>query len=251
MPELLDISSETIINQIKLSTQIPEIVKEIVNNKVIFDTATAKKIEIDPQELQEAADSFRIQKQLTNTQDTLSWLKKRGLSLDDFETIIHRNLLATKLAQHLFTSEKIESFFYEHQLDFTQVIIYEVVLNNLDLATELYYAIAEKEISFWEVAHQYIEDTELRRQGGYRGVLKRQDLKPELSAAIFAANPPQLLKPLLIDKKAHLILVEEIRQPKLTKQLRLEIISQLFTQWLEKEVKQYKTNLTFNASSLT
>jgi parvulin-like peptidyl-prolyl isomerase len=248
MSELLDISSEAIIEQLKLSRQIPEIVKEVVINKIISDKAESEKIEIEPRDLQEAADNFRIQNQLLNTQDTWSWLSKHGLSIDDFETIIYRNLLFTKLAQHLFT-EKIESFFYEHRLDYTEVIIYEVVLDNVDLAMELYYAIAEKETSFWEVAHHYIKEPELRRQGGYRGILKRKDLKPEISAAVFAVKSTQLIKPILIEKKAHLILVEEIIQPELTKQLRLEITSNLFTEWLEKEIKQYQTNLTFISSN--
>lgn len=246
MPELLEISSEAIIERIKLSEQIPEIIKEIVINKIIVTKAASENIEIETKELQEAADNFRIQKQLLNTQDTLLWLKDRGLSLDDFEATIYQNLLFTKLAQHLF-SERVESFFYEHKLDFTEVIIYEVVLDNLDLAMELYYAIAEQEIGFWEVAHQYIKETELRRQGGYRGILKRKALKPEISAAIFASNPPQLLKPILIDKKAHLILVEEIIQPELSQELRYEITSDLFSNWLEQEIKQYKTKLIIDS----
>ncbi|AFZ36749.1 PpiC-type peptidyl-prolyl cis-trans isomerase [Stanieria cyanosphaera PCC 7437] len=244
MSKLVDISLNTIIHQLKISCKIPEIIKEIIINKIIFLKAAEENIKIETKELQEAADNFRIQNQLLNAQDTWSWLNTHGLSLDDFEGMIHRNFLSTKLAQHLF-AEEVELFFYEHQLDYTQVIIYEVLVDNLDLAMELYYAIAEKETSFWEVAHQYIQEPELRRQGGYRGSLKRQDLKPEISAAVFATNPPQLLKPILIEKKAHLILVEEIIQPELTNQLRCEIISNLFTAWLEQQIKQYQTNLTF------
>jgi hypothetical protein len=37
--------------------------------------------------------------------------------------------------------------------------------------------IAEGETSFPEVPHEYIQDTELRRSGGYRGILHRKNLK--------------------------------------------------------------------------
>lgn len=80
-------------------------------------------------------------------------------------------------------------------------MIYEAVLDDEDLALELFYAIQEGEINFQEVARQYIQDTELRRCRGYRGIRYRKDLKPEIAAAIFAATPPQILKPIVTQKE--------------------------------------------------
>ncbi len=68
-------------------------------------------------------------------------------------------------------------------------------------------------MNFYEVAHQYIQDTELRRKGGYRGMVQCKELKPEISAIIFAAQPPQVLKPIVTSKGVHLILVKDIIQP--------------------------------------
>ena len=83
---------------------------------------------------------------------------------------------------------------------------------------------------------KYIQDKELRRQGGYLGVQRRQDLKPEISAAVFATKPPQLLKPIVKAKGISLILVEEIIQPELNDQLRYQIWSELFGEWLKDKV---------------
>ena len=77
--------------------------------------------------------------------------------------IVQFNLLSGKLAEHLF-ADKIESYFMEHQLDYTGAVIYEVVLADQAMAEELYESIQEEEISFQEVAHRYIEDVELRRK---------------------------------------------------------------------------------------
>jgi parvulin-like peptidyl-prolyl isomerase len=93
-------------------------------------------------------------------------------------------------------------------------------------------------MSFPEVAHQYIQDTELRRSGGYRGILHRKDLKPEISAAVFAATPPQILKPIVTSSGAHLILVEELIQPKLDDTVRHKILSDLFAAWLKQQLEQ-------------
>jgi parvulin-like peptidyl-prolyl isomerase len=65
-------------------------------------------------------------------------------------------------------------------------------------------------------------------------------LSPKIAAAVFAATPPQLLKPILSSKGVHLIFVEEFLQAKLDSALRYQILSNLFTNWLQEQIKQYK-----------
>lgn len=244
MPELLTVSVDEIIQQIKLSCQIPSVIEGIFTRKIIAQTAQEAGIKVEPSELQQAADSLRLMNKLTSADATWSWLKKYSLSLDEFEELVYANVISSKLAQHLF-ADKIEPFFVEHQLNYAQVVMYEVILDDFDLAMELFYALAEGEINFHEVAHQYIQDPELRRKGGYRGILNRADLRPEISAAVFAAAPPQILKPILTSMGAHLILVEEIIEPQLNEMLHLKILSDLFSEWLNQQVDQveFMTNL--------
>ena len=91
-------------------------------------------------------------------------------------------------------------------------------------------------MSFYDVTDKYIQDKELRRKGGYRGILSRKDLKSEISSAVFAATPPEVLKPIVTSKGVHLILVEEIIQPELDDKLRFQIWSELFGEWLKDKV---------------
>jgi parvulin-like peptidyl-prolyl isomerase len=123
--------------------------------------------------------------------------------------------------------------------------MYEVVLEDEDLAMELFYALREGEMSFPEVAHQYIQDKELRRSGGYRGIVRRKELKPEISAAVFAANPPQVIKPIVTAKGVHLIFVEEVIPPVLDDKLRFKILSDLFSEWLKLQTEgvEYEANI--------
>lgn len=89
------------------------------------------------------------------------------------------------------------------------------------------------------IAHQYAQDKELRRTGGYRGKLHRRDLKPKVCAAVFAASPPEILKPIVTSKGVHLILVEELIQPELDNVLlREKIISDLLSAWLKEQREQ-------------
>lgn len=237
MSTTMHISSDELIQQIKLSCQLPTAIAGIVNRKMIESTAASTGITIESDELQQAADVFRLTNQLLRADDTQLWLEEHHLTVDEFEDIVRLSALSSKLASHLF-ADRVEPFFVEHQLDYAQVVMYEVTLDDADLAMELFYAIQENEVSFHEVAHHYIQDVETRRCGGYRGVLQRTDLKPEISAAVFAAKPPQLLKPIVTAKGAHLILVEEIIRPTLDKSLYQKILSDLFLQWLKQQETQ-------------
>ena len=237
MLENLNITNEDLLKQLKLSRRFSKIKQEIITQQIIAKKAAAEKIIISDRELQKAADNFRITNNLLTAADTMRWLEINNLDLDNFETIIYQDLLATKLAKHLF-DDRVEAYFYEHQIDYQQAIIYEIVLDDFDLAMELFFGIQEKEFSFWDIAHKYIQNEELRRCGGYQGFLLRTQLKPEISAAVFAAKPPQILKPMRIDKYTYLIFVEKIMQPELDKKLRDKIIQKLYEQWLRQQLKK-------------
>jgi parvulin-like peptidyl-prolyl isomerase len=244
MSQKIVITKDALLEQVKLTYKVPEIIKQIVGCKVIADAAFAAGIEIKTEELQEVANQIRLINKLKNAEDTWTWLKKHGLSLDDFEKIVSTSLLSSKLAEYLF-ADKVEHYFFEHQLDYAGAVMYEILLDDQDLAIELFYAIKEGEMSFSDVAHQYIQEIELRRKGGYKGTVSRQELKPEISAAVFAAKPPQILKPIITLQGVHLIFVEEIVLPQLDPNLRYQILSTLFSNWLQQQIQQYEFTCEF------
>ncbi|MBW4559431.1 MAG: peptidylprolyl isomerase [Trichormus sp. ATA11-4-KO1] len=235
MSNILKVSTEDIIYYIKLACQIPSILEAIATQKIIADAADKAGIEVETEELQKAADNLRLANRLFKAEDTWSWLEKHHLSLDDLEEIAKINLISSKLANHLF-ADKIEPFFYAHQLNYSGAVTYEVVLDDEDLALELFYALQEGEISFQEVARQYIQNPEIRRAGGYQGIRRRTDFRPEIAAAVFAATPPQILKPIITPKGVHIIAVEEIIKPQLDENLRLQIMGDFFTNWLQQQI---------------
>jgi PPIC-type PPIASE domain len=231
------ISQDDIFRYIKLSCQMPSAITSIVERRVVEAKAQEVGLKIEAPELQKAADSFRLKNNLVTAQETLLWLQRHVLSLDDLETLVYNTVLSVKLAEHLFASQ-IETYFAERWLDYMQVVMYEAILDNSDLAMELFYALQEQEITFTEVVRHHHQDPELRRRGGYQGLVRRKDLTPELSAAVFAATPPQLLRPITKGKKTYLIWVEEVIQPSLDDALRSQILSELFTSWLKQQVAQ-------------
>lgn len=249
MSKNLSISSLELIERLKISCQLAPILKDTVYQQIIVDAVQTEGIEITELELQEAADKFRLQYNLYNPATTWEWLKTNHLTGDDFERLIRESIATSKLIQHLF-GDRVEPYFYEHQLDFTQAVLYEIVFDNFDVALEQFYALQEQEITFAEVARRYIQEPNLRRQHGYRGVLSRTALNSAISVAVFTAKAPQLLKPIEIGKQAHLILVEEIIEPELNESLRNQITSQLFSAWLEKQAQQYSVELNIHSKEV-
>ncbi|MBW4588130.1 peptidylprolyl isomerase [Aetokthonos hydrillicola Thurmond2011] len=237
MLKVLKVSSKDIVRNIKLACQIPHIVEAIAAEKIIADTARELGITVEEEELQLEGDRARLEKKLVKAKDTWAWLKKHHLSLDEFEEVVYNKVLSKKLADHLF-SNQVERFFYEQQLNYVAAATYEVVLDDRDLALELFYALQEGEISFQEIARQYIQDPELRRASGYRGIRHRIDFRPDIATAVFAASPPQILKPITTPTGVYLILVEEIIQPQLNDKLRQTIITNLFSAWLQQQIQQ-------------
>ena len=67
--------------------------------------------------------------------------------------------------------------------------------------------------------------------------MSRKDLKSEISSAVFAATPPEVLKPIVTSKGVHLILVEEIFQAELDNKLRYQIVSELFGEWIINQIE--------------
>lgn len=247
MSYILTFSPQDMFDQLRLFGQIPTIKEKIIQCEVITRTAVEANITVEPDELQQAVDSWRLMNQLDSVEATQLWLQNHLLSLEEFGKLISATVLSAKLAQHLF-GEKIEPYFLDYQLDYMQAAIYEIILDDEDMAMELSYAMYEGEISFFDAAYQYIQDPELSRRGGYKGAIYRKDLKPEVSAAVFAATPPQILKPIITSSGVHLIKVEELTKPQLDTAMRQKILSELFNAWLVQQIQQFEVKINFLAN---
>ena len=83
MSETITITSEDIINQLKLSCQLSKVVEKIVARKIISVFSEEVGINVDDKALQIMADHLRFTNNLLSVDDTLAWLKAHYLSLDD------------------------------------------------------------------------------------------------------------------------------------------------------------------------
>jgi len=243
----LTLSSDDLIRQLRRSRQLPQLIQDISAQRIILATAKAEGITVSDPELQAAADSFRQRHSLQTADQTWDWLQQNFLTLEELESMLQAQLITEKLARYLFEDEA-ESHFAQSYHDQAEARLYEIIVEDENLAMELFYSFQAGEDSFAGLASKHATDTYLRRHGGYRGRLKRIQLPPELGIPIFAAQPPSLLKPIRLESSGqvtwHLIQVKEICWPQLTEQRRQKICTRLFRNWLDQQVAQVQITLS-------
>jgi PPIC-type PPIASE domain len=218
----IEVTDTDILEQIKLSGKIPELTEQIVVRRIIQNEAEKAGIKLEVSELQAAADDFRARNGLTSAKSTQMCNKLKEIVLVD----------------------QVEKYFYQHQLEFDRVALSEVILENKELAMELYYAVREGEMKFQDIACQYIKDVDLRRKGGYLGERQRKDLSPEMFSVFSVVNPPQIIKPIASAQGFRLLWVEEIIKAELDEKIYGEIKNQLFMEYIRNKIKEYSPSLT-------
>jgi ribosomal protein L17 len=231
MPELISLQQSDLWQQAKYQRLLPRLIAAATEQQIMTIAAREYNIEISVEELQIAADQLRVDYGLLTAEKTLTWLEQHQLSVEDFEDMAQTRCLAARLKAQVVEAE-IAPYFYRHQLDYEQAILYQLNLPKPELAMELFYASQEGEVDFLVLLHQYITDRSVRRNGGYRRVVRRQDLTADLAAQVFAAAAPVILKPIVVGDHVQLIFVVEILKPELDDTTQAEIRERLFDRWL-------------------
>lgn len=216
-----------LLQQVKYRYQLPQFISAARQHQVLIKSAEVNGLIVSAEDLQQSADRLRVEHQLLSAKDTLSWLKFYHFSIEDFENLAYITLIRSRLSDLLF-SDQVMTHFIDRQLEYARSTIYEIKFSHHELAMELFYALQERETDFLAVLHQYSLNPEARS-------VRRRDLPPELSAMVFAADPPTLLPPIRTSKASHLIYVAAAVSAELTDELRSQIQTELFDQWLAEQ----------------
>jgi parvulin-like peptidyl-prolyl isomerase len=229
------IEAGEIIELLRRELQLKTFTQKVWQKKVIEKAAQERGLTVTPEEIQVVGDQLRREKRLEKAADTIAWLVDQMISVEDLEAGIRDRLLAQKLAEHLFSKE-VEKVFVQNKLQFDQIILYQIVVANRQLAQELFYQIQEGEISFFDAAHLYDIDENRRHLCGCEGKVYRWGLKPDIAVAVFSAQPGEVIRPIETERGYHLFLVEKFLPAELTPQRYQEILHNMFNEWLSNEV---------------
>lgn len=92
----LEISVSEVVDYLKLTDGFAPALREVVKRKITAQAAQENGIAVPDEELQRAADAFRIVNGLSKASDTENWLKSIGVTMDTFEKYLETNLLMSK-----------------------------------------------------------------------------------------------------------------------------------------------------------
>ncbi|MUG96054.1 peptidylprolyl isomerase [Scytonema sp. UIC 10036] len=231
----LSIEQREIVAYLRKNFNLKEACQNIIYHKIIQQTSREQGIIVTPVEIQVELNRLLREKHLESSTNVVDWLAENMLTVKDWESAIQEDLIEQKLAEILF-SQEIEFFFSQHQADFDQILLYQLIVPYEQLAHELFYQISEQEISLYEAAHLYDIDEKRRNCCGYEGKIYRYNLIPELANLVFNANLGELIGPVKTHQGSHLLMIEEFIRSELTTTIRQHILNQIMTQWLESKL---------------
>ena len=209
-----------------------------------LEGARAAAMSVLEAELQHAADQFRYRQGLGNAEQTRQWLASEGLTPDDLEQILERDLLIEKFRRHLADSRLVEHF--EANRDcYARVLLRLIVVGAEGTARELKAQILEEGQHFAELASKHSLHGPSRLAGGSVGVVARHILSPELGDTIFASSVGDVVGPLPSNDGFRLFLVEELLPSELDDETQTVIRQEFFQSWVNERLRDVRIDLSF------
>lgn len=233
----IDIDSEDLVALLKRDLKFNEICRQLLGLSIVRQEAAQRAIQITENEIQSKSDAIRRELRLESAEKTMEWLGEQHLSAAEWEESLKDRLLMNKLADAMF-KEAAKSYFDQNRLDYEQVLLYRIVVQNIHVAQELIYQIEEKEINFFEAAHRYDIDPARRAYCGYLGQVSRWSLEPDIAAGVFGAKPQEVVGPFPVSEGYAIFWVDRFILPELTDEIYQEIRDRKFQAWLDAEIQR-------------
>lgn len=186
-----------------------QFLNEFILELLIRQYAAQNNLSNSIEELQVAVDELRYEKDLELAEKLRHWLKSNHQTILSLQNSIDHRLLRDKVRGSI-TDREIEAYFAEHQLEFDRVELHSIRLNSQEKAEELYAKIAEDGENFHLLAMEHSLDEESKPKAGYIGKLRRDELSAEIEAAVFNAQPGQVIGPIETEKGYNLFKVSAV-----------------------------------------
>ncbi len=211
-----------------------QFLEEAVQDALVRQAARERGITVPDAELQKAADDYRRSAGLFDVGATDEWLKRSGLTVEDFEQRLEAHLLAQRLRDAV-AGEQVDQFFASNRGNLDRAIVAQVVVSERQLADELLAQVAEEGADFAAVAGEHSLDPMTRTRGGFVGPVSRESLGADGESLVFGASPGQVVGPVKSQGGWMVLKVYAVTPAQLDDGTRDEIKNALFQQWLQEQ----------------
>jgi putative peptide maturation system protein len=210
-----------------------DLMAELIDQSLIHEELEKDPLLVSEQELQTAANQFRIANQLHSADATRRWLSESGLSMDRFRDWVSWQVQADKLKERI-TAARVDPYFEAQKQRFDIIQVFRVDTCRADLASSLAESAGGRGLLT-------VTQARILESGGerYRGSLVSR-FAYELAPALQAAAPGAIILPDTDGRTWSVIQVQSRVQARLDSRTRAVIRDQLFREWLAERRKEAK-----------
>lgn len=190
----LSLSVREFLKELHLRGQLQLLLEQVALQRYLTSQAASLGLAISTEELQLAADAFRRLCGLQSAQHMWAWLAGKGLSIDEFEASLERNLAIEKLKSH-FSDADVNERFKSRAHNYDRAQLRQILVQREDLAKELLSQICDDGRDFGELAVSHSVHASAPR-GGALGTLFRTQLPADVAVAVFASKAGATVGPI-------------------------------------------------------
>ncbi len=234
-------TSDQLINHLKLTNEFDALTEKLIRHKVTVSAARKKGLQVNDQEVQDAADNFRRYTGLHRAKDTMEWLDSQQLSLDDFESFLTEQLFSQKVLAEITNDDKVEEYFQLNSPKFDSVDIKHLVVEGKDQANELFAQLIDEPNLFNEFVKDYSLDDETKSANGLISGIRRGSLDPDIEAKVFNAQKGDILGPFQLGEENlfEIIAVDTLTPATLDEPTQIAIAEAIYEDWLESRMEEH------------
>lgn len=224
-------TNEDVIAYLRRSHKIAEVVAGAERDALVLGICEQLGITVSDEELQAAGDAFRLEHKLLGSSETLAWLQKQRITVEDWSQGIRIALLTNKLKEHLF-GDSVDSHYLSNRNDYKRVALSQILVDDLTEALKIIYAIRDKNTSFCALALEHSKGKQSRDNGGFVGIRFLKELMPEIAQAIAEAREGEVIEPVQTKLGYHILRIEKWFPAELS-EIREQVLESLFQAWLQ------------------
>lgn len=189
------VTAEELVKVLAFDEKLAELLEDVVSDILMMHVAKKQGMTIGIEELQQKSEQFRRARGLHRTKDTLEYIDKLGLSVDDFERYLEKSIYREKMLKKITGTGAVEAYFKLNSPLFDAVECSHILLSSEDKANEMFSVLQDDPGCFAAMAEKY-SLCDSKKKGGQLGKVLRGTLPDEIEARIFNANEGDLIGPI-------------------------------------------------------
>jgi foldase protein PrsA len=208
----------------------PGLLEQLIQETLVQQALTRKKITLTPQEVDDRLAEFKEQ-QFASEEEFQTWLTQRGVTLAGLRKQVELDLGVEKLVRSTINISDADVQ-REHERIHKQVTARHIVVTTEAEARGLRRRLLAG-ADFAELAEEYSTDGGTRKRGGELGRVSYEAFHPAFAEALFSLKKGEISEPVRTPGGYHLIQVESIDPaPPLTPQDKAELRERLIQEQL-------------------